>query len=475
MTKAFQILSICSALLALPACMVGPDYKKPETDLPARWSTSPTEHTHNNETLDMAVWWHTFDDPILTRLIAMAQADNRDVYQAEARVIEARARRKLAGAELLPTSSMSMGASRTETSSALRGVNTELYTHTLDANWEIDLFGKKRRALEAAEASKQAAQADLHDVLVSLCAEVALNYIDLRSYQTQLQITETNLAAQTETHQLTQWRWQAGLTTQLDVEQAKLTMENTRASIPSLKSSVEQAKHNLALLLGKEPSALQAMLDTGANIPVASAEIAVGIPADLLRRRPDVRRAERQLAAQTAQIGVAKAERYPDLTLSGSIGLKSLEYATLYTAGAKASQIAANAALRLLDFGRISSNIAIQTALREQALGLYQETLLTALRDVENALTAYIEEHKRLASLQAAVAAGQEALQLANLQYTAGLIDFQPVLESQRSLLSAQTAAAVSEAEIAANIIRLYKALGGGWRSEDNQESSNHD
>ena len=450
--------------------MVGPDYRKPKTDLPERWSIDPASATADDQAVALEAWWQTFSDPVLTRLIDMAQAGNRNVYQAEARVLEARARRKLAGAELLPTTSMSLGASRTETASALRGINTELYSHTIDASWELDLFGKKRRALEAAEASEEAKQEDLRDVLVSLYAEVALNYVDVRSYQTQLRITETNLATQTETYQLTQWRQQAGLTTQLDVEQAKLALENTRASLASQQSSLDQAKHNLALLLGKEPAALKTMLQFGGDIPVASAELVVGIPADLLRRRPDVRRAERQLAAQTAQIGVAEAERYPDFTLSGSIGLKSLEYASLYTAGAKASQIAANAVLTLLDFGRNSSNIAIQKALREQALGLYQGTLLTALRDVENALTAYVQERKRLVALQAAATAGREAFDLANFQYAAGLSDFQAVLESQRSLLSAQTALATSQAEIAADVIRLYKALGGGWPNDDQEQ-----
>lgn len=475
MTNLFQFILLWTTLLMLSGCMVGPDYQKPRPQLPDRWSGIAGEKAFAGASADLSAWWRAFDDPVLTALIKMAQLGNRELYQAEARVLEARARRKLAGAELLPTSSMSLGASRTETESALRGINTELYSHTLDASWELDLFGKKRRALEAAAANEQAKQEDLRDVLVSLCAEVALNYVDMRSYQAQLSITEANLATQAETYQLTRWRRQAGLTTQLDVAQAKLAMENTRASLPGLKNSLEQAKHNLALLLGKEPAALKKILQYSGDIPVASAGVAVGIPADLLRRRPDLRRAERQLAAQTAQIGVAEAERYPDLTLSGSIGLKSLEYASLYTAGAQASEVAARAMLTLLDFGRISSNIAIQKALREQALGLYQQTLLTALRDVENALTAYVEESKRLDALQAAATAGKEALQLANFQYAAGLNDFQAVLESQRTLLNAETAEVVSKAEIAANIIRLYKALGGGWHNEDSQERQHHE
>ncbi len=455
--------------------MAGPDYRQPQIQLPANWSIAETGGPAV-KMADINRWWTVFNDPVLTELIGKAQAGNQDLYQAEARLREARARRQLAKANLLPTSSLTASASQSGSSEAAGGGTTsELYSNSLDASWEIDIFGKKRRAIEAAEATMQAAQEDLRDVLVSLCAEVALNYVDVRSYQTRLKITEDNLAAQNETYDITRWRYQAGLTTQLDVDQAKLTMENTRAGIPSLRSTLEQAKHRLALLLGQQPDTLKRLLATSARIPAASAEIGVGIPADLLRRRPDVRRAERKLASQTAQIGVAEAARYPDFTLSGSIGLESLAYANLYTAGAKAFQVAANAAWILLDSGRIRSNINIQNALQEQALGLYQSTLLTALRDVENALTAYSEERKRCDALNAAVEAGISALALADAQYISGLLDFQRVLDSQRSLLSAQTQLATSESEVAADIVRLYKALGGGWHANNNSEQADHE
>lgn len=455
--------------------MAGPDYRQPQTQLPANWSIAETGDPAA-KMADINRWWTVFNDPVLTELMGKAQAGNQDLYQAEARLREARARRQLAKANLLPTSSLTASASQSGSSEAAGGGTTsELYSNSLDASWEIDIFGKKRRAIEAADATMQAAQEDLRDVLVSLCAEVALNYVDVRSYQTRLKITEDNLAAQSETYDITRWRYQAGLTTQLDVDQAKLTMENTRAGIPSLRSTLEQAKHRLALLLGQQPDTLKRLLAASARIPAASAGIGVGIPADLLRRRPDVRRAERKLASQTAQIGVAEAARYPDFTLSGSIGLESLAYANLYTAGAKTFEVAANAAWTLLDAGRIRSNINIQNALQEQALGLYQSTLLTALRDVENALTAYSEERKRRDALNAAVEAGISALALADAQYISGLLDFQRVLDSQRSLLSAQTQLATSESEVAADIVRLYKALGGGWHANNNSEQADHE
>jgi len=354
-------------------------------------------------------------------------------------------------------------------------MTNELYGYSLDASWELDIFGKLRRGVESAVASQQAAQEDLRDVLVSLCAEVALNYVDLRGLQQRLAITEANLASQTDIYDIARWRRMAGLTTQLDVDQAKLSVDTTRAELPGLRSSLQQAKHNLALLLGRQPTALDRQLALSAPIPAASGQVEVGIPADLLRRRPDVRRAERQLAAQTAQIGVAEAARYPDFTLSGSIGLESLLYSNLYSAAAKSFQMAGQTALVLLDAGRIRANIDIQTALQEQALSLYEATLLTALRDVENALTAYVEERKRRSILTAAVSAGRSAREQAEAEYVAGISDFQRVLDAQRSLLDAQLQLAGSEAEVAADLIRLYKALGGGWQPENFQEKTEHD
>lgn len=458
-------------MLSLSGCLIGPDYQPPELPLPNHWSTVAKNGTKPGDT-DLSRWWQVFNDPLLTRLISIAQLGNRDLYQAEGRLREARARWQLSKANLLPTSSLGVSGGQTSGSDAM-GVNATSNI-SLDASWEVDVFGKKRRAIESAEASLQAAQEDLSDVLVSLCAEVALNYVDLRGLQKRIDITEANLKAQTEIYELTKWRTQAGLSTELDVEQARLTMENTRASIPSLRSTLEQDKHRIALLLGLEPAALTDLLTASKPIPAAASEITAGIPADLLRQRPDVRRAERRLAAQTAQIGVAEAARYPSFTITGSIG-EALLFTNPYTASAKAFQLVGNAALTLLDAGRISSNIKIQNALQAQALGLYQATLLTALRDVENALTAYDEERKRRDALKSSADAGVNALALSSLQYQSGLIDFQRVLDSERALLTAQTQLATSEQEVASNIVRLYKALGGGWNSKDTKEEPRHE
>jgi NodT family efflux transporter outer membrane factor (OMF) lipoprotein len=287
----------------------------------------------------------------------------------------------------------------------------------------------------------------------------------VRSYQELLAITESNVLTRTETYDITRWRREAGLTTQLDEDQARQSLEQARAQVPALRTSLEQAKYRLDVLLGQPPGALKDLLAEPKPVPDTPAEVAVGMPADLLRRRPDVRTAERQLAAQTAQIGVAKAQLYPGFTLAGTLGLESLEYANLYSASARAAQGLAKAAWTIFDGGSIRQNIRLQTAKQEEALSFYESTVLTALKDVESALVAYANEQTRRDSLVAAVKAAQSAFELARFQYNSGLISFQTVLDTQQSLLSAQDQLAVSHAKVTSNLIGLYKALGGGWTS----------
>lgn len=459
-------LNIAMLLLSLllSSCMVGPDYKKPPSTVPANWSVKSQAKSIPIDSRTFVKWWLIFNDPVLSSLMGRMQQGNLDLRQAQARLREARAKRGLAKANLFPTLSAKASANQTGISEEVGAGNTyELYSNRFDASWEVDVFGKLRRGLESAEASMQASEEDLRNVLVSLYAETALNYVEVRSFQARLAITQASLSAQQDTYQLTDWRYQAGLTTQLDVDQAKLEMETTRATLPTLHSGLEQAQHRLAVLLGQPPGALKPLLTPVQAIPVAPVSVAVGIPADLLRQRPDVRRSERQLAAQTAQIGVATAARYPDFNLSGYIGLEALAYTNLYSAGAKAFQMAANTALTLFDAGRLRRKIDIQTALQEQALALYEATILQALSDVENALVAFAQEQSRRDTLEAAVKAGQSALELALFEYNSGTVDFLRVLVAQRSLLTAQNQLALSDAEVASNLIRLYKALGGGW------------
>ena len=445
---------------------VGPNYRKPETSVPGRWSaaftTNLTDTAASTETLGER--WTLLNDAVLSDLIEQARTNNLDVKQAEARLREARAQRGAAKADLFPSLDVSASAARTRTRDEEGATSTsDLFANGFDASWELDLFGKNRRALEAADASMQASQEDLSDVLVSLFAEVALNYVEVRSYQVRLSLAESNIATQVETCDITRWRHEAGLTTQLDVDQARLSLGQARADVPTLQTSLEQAKHRLAVLLGQSPGALKELLAESGTIPVPTLETAVGVPADVLRRRPDVRSAERKLAAQTAQIGVAKAARYPNFQLLGSIGLESLSLDNLYSSGTRTAKAAASAAWTLFDFGRIRRNIEVQTALQEEALSYYEASVLTALEDVENALVAYSNEQTRRRSLVEAVQAGQSAFELARDQYVSGLVDFQTVLNMQQTLLSVQDQLAASDGEVTSDLIRLYKALGGGW------------
>jgi NodT family efflux transporter outer membrane factor (OMF) lipoprotein len=459
------LLAVC--ITALAGCAVGPDHRTPATPVPADWRAElkgglSAQHI---DPAALARWWDTLHDPLLSQLIERALAGNLDRRQAEARVREARARRGIAGADRFPTLAASGSASRQRSSEqAGTGLTSELYSTGFDADWEVDVFGGKRRALQAAEASLQASQEDLRDVQVSLLAEVALNYIEVASFQARLAIAQKNLSAQTEAWQIARWRREAGLTTQLDEDQARLNLEQTRAGLPTLQTGLEQARNRLAVLLGRKPGEL-AELENRVAIPHIPAEVAVGIPAETLRNRPDVRRAERRLAAATAEVGVATAARYPGFSLSGTLGLQALNSSNLLRSSARMYSVAANAGWLLFDGGRIRRNIEVQTALQEQALISYESAVLGALRDVEDALIAYAEQQNRRTSLSAAVEAAQSAAQLAQNQYQAGLIDFQSVLDTQRSLLSLEDQLSQSEAAVTSNLARLYKALGGGWTS----------
>ena len=298
---------------------------------------------------------------------------------------------------------------------------------------------------------------------VTLASEVALGYVEMRTLQIRLGIARDNLASQSETLQITEWRAQAGLTSSQDVEQARSNREQTRAQIPALETSLAEAEHSLDILLGKSPGTLHARLAEAAGLPSVPAEIAVGIPAETLRQRPDVRAAERTLAAETARVGVAEAARYPAFNLSGSIGLEALKFGALGNSGAAASSLLAGITAPIFDAGRLRAQVDIQDAVREQAQIAYEQTVLTALQDVENALVALARSQERVEALGNAAESARVAAELARQRYSAGLIDFQSVLDTERTLLSNEDSLASAREFAVQSLIRLYKALGGGW------------
>ncbi|HSK30912.1 MAG TPA: efflux transporter outer membrane subunit [Candidatus Limnocylindria bacterium] len=465
----FSGLAALWVVLMLSGCfMVGPDYKTPDLVAPAQWS--PTLHggltAAEPETEKLAQWWTAMGDAELSALMERAVAGNFDLKIAQARIRQARARRGIAEAGLFPSlgfgGSASVSRGSEDTGSGMR---RELYRTGFDASWEVDVFGGVRRSIEAAEGDLEASVADYQDVLVSLLAEVGLNYIDARRFQSLLQVAEENLKTQAETLQLTEWRFAAGLVSSLDVAQARSNSENTRAQLPRLRISIEAAKNRIAILLGVFPGALESELGARKPVPEAPLEVAVGVPAETLRRRPDVRRAERQLAAQTALVGVATADLYPRFSLPGTIGLEALAANHLFSTANRFWSLVASFSWTLFAGGAIRQNIELQNALQEQALRQYEATILIALEEVENSLIAFAEEKERRDTLAAATEAAQLAAELARDQYASGLIDFQTVLDSQRSVLSFQEQLEQSKGQVTSYLISLYKALGGGWMS----------
>ena len=460
------LLLITILLTSFGCAAVGPDYREPEIAMNPQWNSSLKNglQATSADPQELALWWSTLQDPILTNFVLRAVATNLDVKQAEARLRQARALRDSARAGLFPaitgSGSFNKGRSSEETGN---GTETDTYSAGLDAAWELDLVDEVQRSVEAARGDLQAGEEDRNDVLVSLVAEVGLSYVEVRTYQARIAVAEKNLTSQAETFKLTQLRSDAGLSTDLAVQQARYNLESTRSLLPTLRTGLAASKNRLAVLLGAQPGAIHSELKETKAIPTTPAELAVGVPADVLRRRPDIRRSERELAAQTARVGVASAALYPKLTLSGSLSVDALSFGNLFSAGSRAFALGPALSLPLFNAGELRSKIEIQSALQEQAFIAYEASILTAVEEVENALTAYAEEQNRHLALAESTDAARKAAVLAEKQYNAGLVDFTSVLDAQRSQLSFEDELAASEGTVTSNLIRLYKALGGGW------------
>jgi NodT family efflux transporter outer membrane factor (OMF) lipoprotein len=455
----------------LAACTVGPDYHAPTTAVPAEFAERPSDAAAKPP---VAAWWTTFHDPVLESLVARAVRANPDLRAAQARVREARALRGIAAADRYPTADATGGATRAKTSdnvSDFPGATSNLFEAGFDAIWEIDVFGGVRRQVEAADADVAASIEDRRDVLVSLVAEVARNYVDLRGAQRQGAIANENLAAQRATLDLTRTRLQGGIATDLDVARSEAQVAATESTIPSFESDARVAAHALATLVGAPPNALVAELSVAGAVPPAPPDVPVGLPSELLMRRPDVRRAERRLAAATARIGEAKADYFPRFSLTGAIGLASDDLGDLVDSHSRTASVGGGVRWRVLDFGRIAGNVEVRTAQEEQAAAAYESTVLASLREVEDALVELANERTRRVSLAKAESASNRAVSLANQLWSAGRTDFLSVLDAQRNLFLAQDALVQSERRAALDLVSLYKALGGGWEAESEAES----
>lgn len=456
------------ALAALAGCMVGPNFHPPQPNVPAAWvgPTPGAPATAADQAL--AQWWTAFQDPVLVSLVERAASSNLGLKQAESRVRQARAARGVAAGGLGPAldASASLRRSQSPGGGGQTAPATNLYQAGFDAAWEIDIFGGVRRGVEAADADLLGSVEARRDVLVSLAAEIALNYVDLRSFQQRIEIAQRNLKVQQHTADLTRRRFEGGFVSRLDVAIADAQVATTAAQIPVLEGSARQTIYSLSVLVGREPGALVEELAASAVIPAAPPSVPVGVPSDLLRRRPDIREAEVNIHAATARIGVATADLFPKVSLSGSVGFQAGQIDSWFNGGSRFWGLGPSVTWRVFDTGRILSNVEVQKALEEQSVLAYRQTVLVALQEVENALIASTKEEEHRQSLTQAVAANRKAVDLATQLYVEGQTDFLNVLDAQRSLYASEDALAQSNATASTDLIALYKALGGGWQDQ---------
>ena len=467
--QAFLYLILISlSTLCFWGCRVGPDYERPDTVMPDQWHQTAVQGLTDGSA-NLQTWWNVFEDPTLNKLIEQATAENLDLKNAYASVTEAQALLGIAAGEKWPTVDGTGFYSRDRASKnglTPAAGKTNLHSVGLDSSWEIDVFGRISRSVEAAMATLEVSQENYRDVLVSLYSGVAQSYIDVRSLQARIRYAENNAKAQRETLKLTKDRREAGLVPQLDVHQAELILATTEASIPLLRQNESQAIHRLSVLVGHPPAALYETLTIDGNIPKTQEEIMVGLPAELLRQRPDIRRAERNLAAQTADIGVATAALYPQFSLSGTFALQAQHLDDTGDWESRTWGFGPAMRWNLFAGNRIRSSIKVQEAQAEQAMIQYEQTVLLALEDVENAMVAYAREQDRFQSLQRAVVAAEKSVELVQTLYENGLTDFQNVLDMQRSMTQQQDQFATSEGQVAKNLVAIYTSLGGGWNAD---------
>jgi multidrug efflux system outer membrane protein len=453
------------SLLTVAGCTVGPNFLPVKTSVPKTFA-GPVPSVASQSDLNLSRWWASFDDPVLVSLVQRAIDANLDLKQAQSRIRQARAAGGIAMAGLGPlvNASGSYQRSRSNLSNASKGVTSNLYQTGFDAAWELDVFGGVRRGVEAANADIQTAEEGRNDVLVTLAAETAINYINLRGYQQQILIARKNLKAQQHSAELTRQRYQAGLAGALDTANADAQAATTAAEIPVLESSAQQAIYSLSLLVAREPGALVAELSAPSSIPAAPPAVPVGLPAQLLRRRPDIRSAEAAIHGATARIGVATADLFPKFTLSGSAGFQNNEVNSWLDWANRFWSFGPSASWQIFDTGKTRANIELTKALQEQAFISYRQTVLTALQEVDNALIASAKERDHHQAISKAVAANRKAVYLATQLYTNGQTDFLNVLLAQRALYASEDALVQSTRSLSTDIVALYKALGGGWQ-----------
>jgi NodT family efflux transporter outer membrane factor (OMF) lipoprotein len=462
------------SFLLLAGCAVGPTYKRPQVAVPNQWTVGPARGT-SSKLPQTDEWWSSFQDAELNSLIEQAVEGNLNLKIAAERVQEARAARGTVKSSFYPSVQGTASASRfrerafvgTGSVTAPRVASVPVEANSFQggfgASWELDVFGRIRRGSQAATADLAAAEENRRDVLVILLGDVGRAYAQLRGFQRRLEIANKNIQTQQDTLDLTTARAKAGLATELDVSRAAAQLESTKAVVPTFLNTIDVSIHRLGVLLGQEPGALRSELEKTRPLPSAGPDVQVGLPSDLLKRRPDIRRAEAQLAAATARIGEAKADLFPRFVLTGTAGRQATQLHDLTLGAGNFYGVGPGISLPLFTGGRIRSNIAVQTSRQRAALIRYQLTILDSLEEVQNALVNYAQEQERRDRLNQAVQQSQLAVDLAAEQYRAGLVDFLSVLDSQRELYANEDQLALSQTNVTTNLIALYRTLGGGW------------
>lgn len=458
--------------------MVGPDYQRPVPPIASQWIETNAPMI-KSEQADVSTWWTGFNDAVLNTLIAAARQQNPELQAAGVRVLEAQARRGIVIGQLFPQQQDGLGSYRrselsTETAES-KGVPAfrsrfDQWQVGLEATWELDVWGRFRRAIEAADAHLLAEVASYDDVLVSLTAEVATNYVFLRILEERLEVAKANVAIQQRSFEIAEAKFQGGAVTELDAVQATALLRNTQAQIPALETSIRQTQNTLCILLGMPPRDLQHLLGTASKVPTPPMNIAVGIPADLLRRRPDIRQAERSLAIQSAEIGIATADLFPSFSLFGSLSVSAEDFADLFSTSGIESFSGPQFRWAILNYGRIRNNIRVQDARFEALINEYEVTVLRAQKEVEDAVAAYLGVQRQAYFLTGSVESATRAVELADFQYREGATDYTRVLTTQQFLVNEQDLLVTTRGAVALNLVALYRALGGGWESQSGRK-----
>jgi len=469
----YQVILTVSLLWLGGCTMLGPDFQTPEAQVPETWSEQDNELFQKPSIDESVAWWKQFNDPVLDTLVQTAYKQNLSLQTAGLRIMEARTQLALVKGTLYPQSQAANGdlfTIGTTDPSDSRYYNAAAVG--FDAAWEMDFWGKFRRGIESADANYLATIADYDDVLVTLTAEVARTYVNICTQEERIRLAKKNSKIQQGGLQLVQYQFDAGTVTELDVLQAKTLLTSTQSTIPSIQATLFIYKHALAVLLGMLPGDIQKILDTTDTIPTIESDIAVGIPAELLRRRPDIRRAEMQAAAQSAQIGIARTDLFPSFTLFGSLGWSATDIGDnglgdIFDSNSFSYSFGPAFKWNLFNYGRLKNQVRIQDARFQQLLTAYQNTVLNAAREVEDGMTGYVYARQEAKYLLQAITTSQRSMELAILQYEEGFVDYQRVLDSTRSMTQKQDQYAQLQGKIVTNVIALYKAFGGGWQIQE--------